>query len=97
VALVVIALLFSLIQLAAMAWHHGKVTLTFLRSVEIAARLALAWATAEVLVSFADTMFTASYWVNWTMLLVYAASLVPVKTSWMRSLFRRPSPPDATV
>lgn len=92
IAIVAISVLLSLLQLGAMAWRLGKISLSFARSVEISLRIALAWAAAEVLVSFADTQLSTHFWLNWVCLAVYGALLLPFHLLFRRKVVHNPSP-----
>lgn len=95
IAIVVIAVLLSLIQLSAMAWQRGPLNLNFVRGVEISFRIALAWTASEVLVSFADTLLSTMFWINWACLVVYAILLLPLRSRWLSKVIGRkvtPSP-----
>lgn len=89
IAITIIGLLLSLLQLGSMAWRYGKVSLDFGRSVEITLRIALAWAVSEALVSFADTPYAARYWVNSACFVVYVILLLPLRFKALASLARR--------
>jgi hypothetical protein len=91
-AMVAIGVLLSLLQLGAMAWRRGKIILSFVRSVEISLRIALAWGAAEVLVTFADTQLSTYFWVNWFVLAIYGMLLLPVHLLFRRKAAHKPAP-----
>lgn len=96
VAIVAIALLLSWLQLKSIAIIRPVMELTALRSIEMTARIGLAWAAAEVLVSFDDTSNALLWPFNWLCLIVYLIALIPPFIAVLRRLFPRAAPPPTT-
>ncbi|WP_143036492.1 hypothetical protein [Paraburkholderia steynii] len=75
-AMVAIAFLLSWAQMVRIKLSTPVIRLTYFSTFEIAVRLGFAWAAAESLVSFDDTLLATKVWQNWACIAAYVALLL---------------------